>query len=301
MSSTTTAGRPGGSILVIGRTGQLAQHLQELLPQATFWSRSDADLAQPALLEERIAAMGTTAIVNAAAYTAVDRAESEPDLAWRINAEAPASMARAAAARNIPLIHVSTDYVFDGLSEREYRPTDPVAPLNVYGATKLAGEIAVRSLAKQHWILRTSWVFSEHGTNFVKTMLRLGRERDALNIVNDQRGRPTYAGDLARAIAALVKELDSNLVPAGTYHAVGGPALSWFEFAQEIFVRARALGILSKVPSVSAIPSSQYPTPAARPSNSVMEPSQLLQDALAVRFDWQAGLERALRHIGNTK
>src|SRR5690606_1943891 len=144
------------------------------------------------------------AIVNAAAYTAVDRAETERDLAWRINAEAPAELARAAERLSVPLVHVSTDYVFDGHNAEGYVESDPVAPLSVYGRSQLGGELAVATLCARHWILRTSWVFSEHGNNFPKTMLRLARDRDELRVVDDQRGRPTYAGDLADCIAGIL-------------------------------------------------------------------------------------------------
>lgn len=288
------------SVLVVGRTGQLARHLQLLLPAATFWDRSQADLAQPERLQAQIEAFSPTAIINAAAHTAVDKAESERDLAWRVNAESPAAMARAAARCDAPLVHVSTDYVFDGGSERAYLETDPVSPQNVYGTTKLGGELAVRALAPRHWILRTSWVFSEYGNNFVKTMVRLGKERSELKVVNDQRGRPTYAGDLARLITALVTNPGS--VATGTYHAggpdrVGNGAVTWCDFAAAIFSKAHARGLIAKQPALSGIPTSQYPTPARRPKNSVMEPNGALHSGTAVAFDWQRGLDRVLEYL----
>ncbi len=179
------------TFLVLGRTGQLASHLQITSPDAWFWDRATADLSDVANLEEKLVAAAPAAIVNAAAYTAVDRAETEPDLAWRINAEAPAAMARAARRLDVPLIHVSTDYVFDGASGSPYVETDGTRPPSVYGRSKLGGELAVATLCAKHWILRTSWVFSEHGHNFPKTMLRLARERTELRVVDDQHGRPT--------------------------------------------------------------------------------------------------------------
>ena len=287
-------------VLVVGRTGQLARHLQLLLPAATYWDRSQADLSHPERLQAQIESCSPTIIINAAAHTAVDKAESERDLAWRVNAEAPAAMARAAASCDAALVHVSTDYVFDGSRERAYLESDPVSPQSVYGATKLGGELAVRTLAPRHWILRTSWVFSEYGNNFVKTMIRLGRERSELKVVNDQRGRPTYAGDLARLIVALTTNPGS--VATGTYHA-GGPdhegneALTWCEFAAAIFEKAHARGLIAKQPALAGIPTSQYPTPARRPRNSVLEPNAALHSGAAVAFDWRHGLDSVLEYL----
>jgi dTDP-4-dehydrorhamnose reductase len=275
----------------------LARHLHALLPDATFWGRAEADLSHPEMLQSQIEQLAPIAIINAAAHTAVDRAESERDLAWRINAEAPAAMARAAAALGAPLVHVSTDYVFDGFSSRPYVESDPVAPLNTYGVTKLGGELAVRSLAPRHWILRTSWVFSEHGTNFVKTMLRLGKDRDNLKIVDDQCGRPTYAGDLAQLIVALLSQLPNNAVEFGTYHTGGNPAVTWRDFALAILGKAHALAMIPKVPLVQGIPTSQYPTPARRPLNSTLAPNAHLHASTGITFDWQAGLDLVLSRI----
>jgi dTDP-4-dehydrorhamnose reductase len=283
------------SVLVVGKTGQLARHLQLLLPAATFWDRGQADLAHPERLQAQIESFSPSVIVNAAAHTAVDKAESERDLAWRVNAESPAAMARAAASCNASLVHVSTDYVFDGSSERAYVESDPVSPQNVYGATKLGGELAVRALAPRHWILRTSWVFSEYGNNFVKTMVRLGRDRSELKVVNDQRGRPTYAGDLARLITVLATNPGS--VATGTYHAGGNPAVTWCDFAAAIFSRAHARGLIAKQPALSGIPTSQYPTPARRPRNSVLEPNGSLHSGTAIEFDRQRGLDRVLEYL----
>jgi dTDP-4-dehydrorhamnose reductase len=282
--------------LVLGSTGQLAAHLRAVWPKAQFWSRADADLAAPSALRLKIESARPTAIVIAAAYTAVDKAESEPELAWRVNAEAPAEIARAAAALDVPLIHVSTDYVFNGLKPEPYVESDPVAPLNVYGRSKLGGELAVASIAKRYWILRTSWVFSEHGHNFVKTMLRLGRERDRLSVVADQIGRPTYAGDLARVIDALLAPAQTT-VPHGLHHVGGGPVTSWHGFACSIFGEAVARGLLSRAPDVTAIPTSAYPTPAQRPLHSVLAPSPYLSPINSGIVDWTRGLARCLDQI----
>ncbi len=283
--------------LVLGRSGQLARHLHDLLPEATYWGHAEHDLSEPDDLTEAITALRPNWIVNAAAYTAVDRAESEPDIAWRINVDAVAAAARSAAGLDIPFVHVSTDYVFDGLRKDAYPADAPTCPINTYGRTKLAGELAVESHLSNYWILRTSWVFSEHGANFVKTMLRVGAERDELRVVADQFGVPTYAGDLARVIAGLVAR--PAAVPSGIYHAVGGPAVSWFEFAEAIFAGAVAAGCLESLPRLEPIPSSEYPTPAARPANSRLVPSvEMLAQTAAM--DWTAGLQTAFTKLRKT-
>lgn len=278
------------TVLVVGSTGQLALHLREQLPTATFWSRSDADLSRPEGLAQKVIELRPKFIINAAAYTAVDRAETEREIAWRVNADAPAALARAASKLDVPLVQVSTDYVFNGSGDAPYVETDPVGPLGTYGSSKLGGELAVRTIHSKHWILRTSWVFSEFGTNFVKTMLRLAKEREELNVVADQRGRPTYAGDIAQSIAGLTRNPDA--VSFGTHHATGGSAVSWHEFATEIISRAHDKGFLERRPAVRPIPSSNYPTPAKRPLNSVLLPSAEL--ARIARFDWGLGLDRTL-------
>ena len=288
------------TVLVLGSTGQLASHLRETLPAATFWSRAEADLSDPESLPARIIALRPTAIVNAAAHTAVDRAESEPDLAWRVNAEAPAAMARAAQALDVPLIQVSTDYVFDGSKDGAYLVTDAVAPISVYGRSKLGGELAVQTLCQKHWILRTSWVFSEFGHNFVKTMLRLSRERETLTVVDDQHGQPTYAGDLARLIHGLLRDVGAapqNALPWGLHHTGAGPVVTWRDFAETIVSRAGELGLIPRVPTVTGIPTSAYPTPARRPRNSVLAADASLAERYPGAFNWQAGLDTVLARI----
>jgi dTDP-4-dehydrorhamnose reductase len=281
------------SVLVIGSSGQLASHLREQLPDATFFSRSDVDLSDPRALEAKTRLAWPSAIVNAAAYTAVDKAESERALAWRVNAESPAALAMVAAELNVPLIHISTDYVFDGRGDRPYVESDPTCPINVYGATKLAGELAVTSIAPKHWVLRTSWVFSEHGSNFVKTMLRLAAQRDQLTVVADQRGRPTYAGDLAALIIALLER--GETVPFGLHHVGGGPVASWHDFAGRIVERAHGRGLLSRAVPIRPLSTAEYPTPARRPLNSVLQPSPALT-ALA-STNWEVGLEKVLAKL----
>ena len=271
--------------------------MRELLPNAVYWGRHTFDLAAPAGLIAAIEDLRPRLIINAAAHTAVDRAETEADLAWRLNAEAPAAAARAAASLDIALIHFSTDYVFDGRKTSPYRVADPVSPVNVYGTTKLAGELAVRTLCPKHWILRTSWVFSEHGANFAKTILRLARSNPTLRVVGDQHGCPTYAGDLARLAAdlAAVRQGDAAALPYGTFHAVGGPATTWFGFAEAIVDEARERGLIERRPDMIRITTAEYPLPARRPASSVLEPSP----ELGGRFDWRDGLRTALAKLGD--
>lgn len=285
-------------VLVIGGNGQLGRHLREELPGATFWDRRIIDLAEPAALARRLGQVSPDALVNAAAYTAVDRAETEPDLAWRINADAPAELARAASRLSIPLIHVSSDYVFDGRNAGGYVESDPVAPLSAYGRSKLGGELAVATLCACHWILRTSWVFSEHGGNFPKTMLRLATEREELRVVHDQTGRPTYAGDLARCIAGLLDSIRKpGTLPWGVHHVGGGAAITWKQFAESVLSRAVASGRIPRMPRVHGITTEQYPTPAVRPRNSVLLTRAESAQYVSEPFDWPRGLERMLARL----
>jgi dTDP-4-dehydrorhamnose reductase len=253
-------------------------------------------LAQPAGLVERICELRPSFIVNAAGYTNVDQAEIERDTAWRVNAEAPGELARAAALLDVPLLHLSTDYVFDGMKNGEYTPSDACRPVNVYGESKLEGELAVRRLAPRSWILRTSWVFSEHGTNFVKTIVRRAVDQQELRVVDDQFGRPTYAGDLARLVARIAEDSAARL-PYGTYHAVGGAVTSWHAFAVAIVTAARDGGRLAHPPRVSAISTAEYPTRARRPRNSALQPSAELLAHYGVELDWVRGLRSAIEHL----
>jgi dTDP-4-dehydrorhamnose reductase len=284
------------AILVIGGNGQLGRHLRHVLPGAEFWDRSVADLSDAASLAWRLSGAAPDVIVNAAAYTAVDKAETERDLAWRINAEAPAELARAAERRGIPLMHISTDYVFDGIKSQGYVESDAVAPLNVYGRSKLGGELAVATLCTHHWILRTSWVFSEHGNNFPKTMLRLGKEREELRVVHDQRGRPTYAGDLARCVAGILQSMGTpNALPWGFHHVGSGPIVSWKQFADIIFERAVDAGLFARVPRVAGINTEQFQTPASRPRNSILLTREDNAGYVSDPFDWERGLGSVLQ------
>ena len=264
------------------------------MPDAVFWGRRTVDASDAKQLEAALVEARPSAIINAAGYTAVDRAEQERDLAWQLNAEAPAAAARAAAALDVPLVHVSTDYVFDGRSSVTYTENAPVNPLNTYGRTKLAGELAVQSLCHKHWILRTSWLFSEFGPNFVTTMIRLAKSRNAVNVVDDQFGRPTYAGDLAKLISILTAGNGRGPPPFGVYHATDGPKISWHGCAELILREAVAAGLLESAPEVNPIPTSDYPTGAVRPLCAVLEPSPIITALLPRGFDYVTGLRSAL-------
>ncbi len=279
-------------ILLFGKTGQVATELQRL-GDVTALGRDQADLARPEACAEVIHSHRPRVVINAAAYTAVDRAEDEEPLATTINGAAPAAMARACADIGAPLIHISTDYVFDGSGTLPWSPDDPTNPINAYGRSKLAGETGIRAAGGPHAILRTSWVFSAHGNNFVKTMLRLGAERDRLTIVADQLGGPTSAAAIARACLTVAEALCQHPEKAGTYHLSGGPDVSWADFARAIFARA------GLAPEVVDIPSSAYPTPAARPLNSRLDNTALTQAFNLGCPDWQADLEEVLRDLGH--
>ncbi|PZX13487.1 dTDP-4-dehydrorhamnose reductase [Palleronia aestuarii] len=276
-------------LLVFGRTGQVATHLQEH-PGVTALGRDRADLADPEACAAAIRAARPDAVINAAAYTAVDRAEEEEALALRINADAPGAMARAAADLDVPFLQVSTDYVFDGTGDAPRAPDAACAPLNAYGRTKLAGERAVREAGGRHAILRTSWVFSAHGGNFVKTMLRLSETRDAFSIVDDQVGGPTPADGIANALVVMARAMADGQ-GGGTYHYAGQPAASWACFARETF---RAAG---RDVAVTGIPTAEYPTPAARPLNSRLDCTGLTADFGIPPADWRAALVRIVKEL----
>lgn len=277
------------SVLVFGTTGQVATELRALAPEAIYLGRADADLCDPQACAAAILAHRPAAVINAAAYTAVDKAESEDALATAINGTAPGAMAKAAATLDVPLVHLSTDYVFAGTGTAPWRPDDRVAPQNTYGRSKLAGEIAVRAAGGTHVILRTSWVFSAHGNNFVKTMLRLSETRDALSIVEDQIGGPTPARAIAAACLNIATQLREAPEKSGTYHFAGAPDTSWKAFAEAIFAQA------GRQVAVTGIPSSAYPTPATRPLNSRMDCGSLAEAFGIARPDWAQGLRDVLR------
>ncbi|WP_347917642.1 dTDP-4-dehydrorhamnose reductase [Paracoccus marcusii] len=279
-------------LLVFGRTGQVARELAALAADATFAGRDRADLTDPAACAALIRAVRPRAVINAAAYTAVDRAETDPDTARLVNADAPAAMARACADLGIPFLHISTDYVFDGSGDGSRAEDAPTAPLGVYGATKLTGEQGVAAAGGTWAVMRTSWVFSAHGANFVKTMLRLGAERDRLTVVADQIGGPTPAADIAAACLRMIRVMrDRPDTTGGIYHFAGAPDASWADFARQIMAQA---GLAAQV---ADIPSSDYPTPAARPLNSRLDCGRIARDFGIARPDWRAGLTRVLDQL----
>lgn len=281
-------------ILVFGQTGQVARELAKAAPGALFLGRDRVDLSDPSGCAAAIAGYRPRAVINAAAWTAVDKAEAEEAAAGLVNGAAPGAMAVACAALGVPFVHLSTDYVFDGSGVRPWLPDDATGPLGAYGRTKLAGETLVRAAAGCHAILRTSWVFSAHGANFVKTMLRVGAARDALTVVGDQVGGPTPAGAIAAAVLAVTDTLLVRPGATGTYHFSGAPDVSWAGFAREIFAQA------GMATTVTDIPTSAYPTPAQRPANSRLDCDSFTRTFGLPRPDWRAGLGAVLRDLGAT-
>ena len=277
-------------ILTFGQTGQVATELG-LQGGGPCLSRAEADFKVPGALTAALEAFRPEAIINAVAYTAVDRAEDESDLANRVNGEAVSELALACAAANIPLVHLSTDYVFDGAGTRPWQSDDPPAPLNVYGRSKLAGEEALRAAGGTYAILRCSWVVSPHGRNFVKTMLRLGAEREALDVVADQIGAPTAARDIAAACLEIAGQLSADPSKSGTYHYQSRPFASWAEVAGEIFAQA---GLAC---TVREIATTAYPTPARRPLNSRLDCRDTERVFGLSMPDWRASLKPILEEL----
>lgn len=279
-------------LLIFGQSGQVARELARRVPDALFLGRNKADLSDPAACAAAIRQHRPEAVINAAAWTAVDRAEAEEAAALAVNGTAPGAMARACADLGAPLVHISTDYVFDGSGSRPWKPDARPAPLNAYGRTKLAGEEAVRAAGGAHVILRTSWVFSAHGANFVKTMLRLGRDRDRLAVVADQIGGPTPAAGIAEACLTLARALRDG-APGGTYHHAGAPETSWAGFARETFRQA------GMAVTVTDIPTADYPTPARRPLNSRLDCSASAADFGITQPDWRQDLAQVISELGD--
>lgn len=277
-------------ILVFGKTGQVASELKRLNGVMAL-GRDDVDLSDPESCESAIREHKPKAVINAAAYTAVDRAEEEEHLATVINGDAPTAMGTACAALGVPLVHISTDYVFNGTGKEPWGPEDATEPQNAYGRSKLAGEQGIRNSGAVYAILRTSWVVSAHGVNFVKTMLRLSDTRNALSIVADQIGGPTPARDIAAACLQMSEQLIADPSKSGTYHYSGAPDVSWADFALTIFEQA------GKAVTVTSIPSIDYPTPAKRPLNSRMDCSATKQ-VFGIRCpDWRDGINVILKDL----
>ena len=277
-------------VLVFGETGQVAQSLQKRAGDIDVIAlgRDQADLGTPDMLRAVIQATDADVIINAAAYTAVDKAEDDQDHAEQVNHLAVGTIARACAKRGLPLLHISTDYVFPGDGDQPWKPTDETGALGVYGATKRRGEEAIEMAGGTYAILRTSWVFSATGNNFVKTMLRLGADRAALTIVGDQIGGPTAADDIADALLVMARAYADGRTASGIYHFSGAPDTSWAGFATEIFAQANITC------DVTPIPTSDYPTPATRPLNSRLNCATLETDFGIKRPDWRKSLTAVL-------
>jgi dTDP-4-dehydrorhamnose reductase len=283
-----------GPILVTGGSGQLGGAILRLAghdAEIVAPGRDQLDLTDARALNAMITTRPWAAVVNCAAYTAVDKAESDVVQAWRVNALAPAALAAASAQAGIPILQVSTDYVFSGAKSEPYVEEDAVAPLGVYGASKLGGELAVRTANPRHLILRTAWVVSATGQNFVKTMLRLGAERPQLRVVADQHGCPTSADDIARAILTILARFvgEGEQGPYGTYHFVNAGDATWHDLAARVFARAAAHG--RTAPSIQPIATSDYPTPAARPANSRLATHKIMRDFGITPRDWHEAID----------
>lgn len=285
---------PALKIALTGANGQLGAHLvTKLEGRVTLmaYNKAQLDVANKAQVEALLSEFSPDIIINAAAYTAVDKAEQEPELADAINRTGPENLARVADKLNAVFIHVSTDYVFDGTSAVPYTEADTTNPQSVYGLTKQKGEEAVIRSCKKHIILRTAWVFGEHGNNFVKTMVRLAKSKSELGVVADQFGGPTYAGDIADAIISVVSQLDSqNDQRWGIYHYSGAPYVSWHEFSLRIFEQAKLQQVLAEVPVVHSITTAQYPTPAKRPAYSMLDCNKIAREFGVTPSNWLAAL-----------
>jgi dTDP-4-dehydrorhamnose reductase len=281
-------------ILVLGSKGQLGQCLKDQLAitdhDVVYTSRGQIDIADFEVTKNKILEIAPDVVVNATAFTAVDKAEEEHQAADRINHLAVANIASICNRLDCWLIHVSTDYVFDGISEVPYKEDNPTNPQGVYGDSKLKGEVAIEASGCKYLIIRTAWVYSEYGNNFLKTMLRLGADRDELSIVGDQIGCPTYAQDIAKSIVSILSCLDLKDSSSGIYHYCGDEPCSWYDFARAIFLEAEVQGL--KTPSyVKSITTADYPTPAIRPAYSVLDCSKIESCFDVTRSNWRDGIK----------
>ena len=292
--------KPSRRWIVLGATGQLGCALLATLPRegrrVIAIRRADLDISDRPTVVDTLDALRPDLVINAAAYTAVDKAESEAELAFTVNRDAPAALAEACLTIGAPLIHISTDYVFDGTKSGAYVESDPVKPASVYGASKEAGEEAIRSRLPAHVILRSAWIYAPMGHNFVRTMLRLGRERPELSVVDDQIGCPTAAAELARAVQAAAHRLLDGGRDYGTFHFSGSGSTSWFGFAEAIFELAEARD-LTRRPRLVSIPTKDYPTPARRPANSVLDCAKFARLYGVSGKPWRESLVRCLAVI----
>ena len=294
------------TVLLFGGNGQVGTELRKLFagsPELVVTTRSGAvdgmeceaaDFDRPQAVKSILERVRPDLVINAAAYTAVDAAENDADAAWRANAEAPAQVAAWCAVHGVPLVHYSTDYVFDGQGSQPYREDDATAPLGVYGASKRAGEEAIIGSGAPYLIFRTAWVYASHGKNFLRTMLRLGAERERLGVVADQIGTPTSAALIARVT---LQVLQSGQLQSGIWHLVADGQTSWHGFAREIFSQAQAAGLMEKIPEVVAITTADYPTPAARPAWSCLDNRKLKADFGISLPSWEQELARVLAEL----
>ena len=294
------------TVLLFGGNGQVGTELRKLFagsPELVVTTRSGsvdgmeceaADFDRPQTVKSILERVRPDLVINAAAYTAVDAAENDADAAWRANAEAPAQVAAWCAVHGVPLVHYSTDYVFDGQGSQPYREDDATAPLGVYGASKRAGEEAIIGSGAPYLIFRTAWVYASHGKNFLRTMLRLGAERERLGVVADQIGTPTSAALIARVT---LQVLQSGQLQSGIWHLVADGQTSWHGFAREIFSQAQAAGLMEKIPEVVAITTADYPTPAARPAWSCLDNRKLKADFGISLPSWEQELSRVLAEL----
>jgi dTDP-4-dehydrorhamnose reductase len=282
------------TLAVFGAGGQVGRALVERAGGAVRgFDRAACDICDAAAVAGSLSSADLSVVVNCVAYTAVDRAEREPERAFAVNAEGAATLANAAAERSLPIIHLSTDYVYAGTGSAPHGETAPIAPINVYGASKAAGDAAVAAANPAHLLLRVSWVFGVYGTNFVKTMLRLGSEHSELRIVDDQRGGPTEARDIADAVLVIAADCrESHFNAWGTYHFAGAPSTSWHGFAEAIFARRRG-----ERPSLVKITSRDYPTPARRPLNSTIDCTRIQRVFGIEQPDWRASLSRVIAQL----
>ena len=285
--------------LLTGSKGQLARCFRDRLPENWELIATDStslDITDTEAVRNMVQNFQPDAIVNAAAFTAVDRAEAHVGTAFAVNATAVHNLASAARACQARFIHISTDYVFDGTNKTPYKEQDYTNPQSVYGRTKVSGELLALAANPDSVIIRTSWLFSEYGNNFVKTMIRLAGERDNLSIVHDQTGSPTYAGDLAQAIIALLQQ---PVAPRGIYHYGGNKSVTWYEFAQAIFQAAQQQAPNFRVPQLNAITTDQYPLPAPRPAYSIMDCQKIENECGIKASDWQKALNEIIGKLDN--
>lgn len=289
------------TILIAGGHGQVGSEFSALSTKqlaCISLSSSELNICLPESINSALDKYKPHALINAAAYTAVDKAEDETDAAYSLNSDGAKQLALACSARDIPLLHISTDYVFNGKKNSAYVESDPTDPQGVYGQSKLAGEKAIQQNCSKHIILRVSWVFGQYGNNFVKTMLRLAADRDELGVVADQHGAPTSAKSIAQALLTLAESsIQRTSFPWGLYHLPSHPRTNWHEFAEVIFAQASDIGLIEKVPTVNAIATSDYPTPAARPANSAMGTEKSLAEITAC--DWKKDLSEVLITLKN--